>query len=215
MSNWNYEQWFRSEDGIASIKSLVERYGLDIGYTNDPNEIANVIASIAPQAAPYLPDGMVTNTHNEQKARKLLEELAGEAPDVREMCGWLALISKGVSTMQVAYYGGTDQIDLNEFFEFTSEGETDPDILHNAFSEAGGGSLEDAFWSNVDDSGAGDGSTYSCYWIVEMRGSGHFSNYTTDPEWDDVDDDWDDEEEDETDEQSSPETSDTESEEVK
>lgn len=206
MSNWNYEQWWKSEDGIASIKSLAERYGIDLGYTNDPVEIANVIVNIAPQAAPYLPTGVVTkSTQDEQKARKLLEELAGECPDVREMCGWFALISKGVSRMETEYYGGTDQIDLSEFFEFFSDGETDSDTLCNVFKEASGSDIHDVFWNHVDDSGAGDGTTYSCDWIVELRGHGGFSTYTTEPEWDDVVS-WDDDEDKEVEEDDSSES---------
>lgn len=192
MSNWNYEQWWRSEDGIASIKSLAERYGIDLGYTSDPNVIANVIANIAPQAAPYLPEGMVTaSTQDEQKARKLLEELAGEHPDTREMCGWFALMSKGVSRIEIEYYGGTDQIDPSEDIYFISEGEQDSEVLSNVFNEATGTDLHDTFWSHIDDSGAGDGNTYSCNWVVEMRGHGEFNNYTTEPEWDEA---WDDDE---------------------
>ena len=194
---WNYDQWFASPDGMKAVKSLGERHGLDLNEINDPAMLARVVVNAVPQSALWLPKSLI-DEDAERDARQLLGQLAGDYPDENEMCGWLAMLKHGVAEVMVPYYGGTDQIDLADDFQFTMMhgGAADGDALRNDFKQASGLDLEDYFWKNLDDSGAGDGNTYSCNWITVL--SPEFSQHTTDPEWDEP---WEDEENDKVDDE--------------
>jgi hypothetical protein len=184
MSNeWNYEAWFASPEGMKAIKSIGERPGLDLSEINDPRLIARIIVNAVPQSSAWLPKSLV-NKDDERDAKQLLGQLAGDYPDENEMCGWLALLKHGVSDVSVPYYGGTDQIDLGDDFAFsTIHGNTvDSNAILDDFKNASGSSLEDYFWNAIDDSGAGDGTTYSSTWTTCLIPE--FSQHTTDPVWD-------------------------------
>jgi hypothetical protein len=188
---WNYDQWFASPDGMKAVKSLGERYGLELDEINDPSTLAKIIVNAIPQSAPWLPKSLI-DKDEQRDAKQLLGQLAGDYPDEQEMCGWLAMLKNGVTEVSIPYYGGTDQIDLADDFVFQAQGGNginETSVLAD-FHLASGLHLEDYFWKNLDDSGAGDGTTYTSTWTTSLVP--HFSQYTSDPVWDENDEkEWD------------------------
>lgn len=91
--------------------------------------------------------------------------------DRRRMVAAVLSMSRGLKTVIYTYYGGTDEIDPSENIGFDAEDSDTKKIGWEIWSGACAAvhmAEDELFWSHNSDSGAGDGSTYTCTLTIEL-----------------------------------------------
>jgi hypothetical protein len=91
--------------------------------------------------------------------------------DRRRMVAAVLSMSRGLKTVIYTYYGGTDEVDPSEDITFDAEDSHTKKIGWEIWSGACAAAQmaeDELFWSHNSDSGAGDGSTYTCTLTIEL-----------------------------------------------
>jgi len=170
----------------SSRKGEIPDYDGDI----EPSELAIELVSIDPQLKELIPAD-VLNQIGDISAAIDLAAFADDphlVNDVRkDVRTSIVLMSHGVSRVEIAYTGGSDQCEPNGVAVIHSPIGCEKETLYSdgeelsSFMSAWGIDV-DTFWMFCDDSGAGDGSGW---WTAQVVAElmPEFRGYTTEPEY--------------------------------
>lgn len=93
------------------------------------------------------------------------------ALDIRRAQAAVLAMSRGLKSVIYTYYGGTDEVDPSEDIGFDAEDADAKKIGWDIWSGACAAvqmAEDELFWSHCHDSGAGDGSTYTCTLTIDL-----------------------------------------------
>jgi hypothetical protein len=158
-----------------------------------PEMFANTLLVYVPKAYKYLPKGLVAD-EAKQKALILLAELSKKDdgngfarwtdPDPNTACALILMISKGVKSLDFTYSGGWDETSYDDCCSVEWHEGVMPQLekknvdykvhekcVHELFEEVKnetGVEDRDILYKFLDDSGAGDGNTYSQSLLIDL-----------------------------------------------
>ena len=157
-----------------------------------PEVFANTLLVYVPKAYKYLPKGLVAD-EAKQKAIVLLAELAKKEdgngfarwsdPDPNTACALILMMSKGVKSLDFNYSGGWDETSYDDCCSIEwhdgaipLKGKTNDHKVYakcetELFEEVKketGVEDRDILYKFLDDSGAGDGTTYSQSLLIDL-----------------------------------------------
>ena len=147
-----------------------------------PDTFANTLITYIPKAYKYLPKGLVAD-EEKQKAIILLAELANKDvgngwasyndPDPNVACALLMLMSRGVKSLDFSYSGGWDETSYDESGPSIEYHDDAPPAISNDelwdwIKKELDIEAQEIFYKFLDDSGAGDGNTYSQMLLIDL-----------------------------------------------
>ena len=194
---------------IDSIKKLYAKCMdiKDMDFLSDDDSaqlfIATVVTEI-PNSLLIVPKELVAD-FDTLKSKYLLSTLVKKekdsewtrkVPDV--FCALLFLMSKGVTRLTYTYQGGWDEISWDEVHPETSFHAGLPEckdydaLVNSVYAECEkttGATATDILYGVLDDSGAGEGTTYSVDFTIDLT---DFSTAMGEPEYDEAEEEEDD-----------------------
>lgn len=198
-----WSDYFSSAEGRDNICTMLNRcVGHSLRYSSrkgeipdydgdiEPSELAIELVSIDPELKELIPAD-VLNQIGDVSAAIDLAAFADDphlVKDARQSVRTsIVLMSHGVSRVEIAYTGGSDQCDPNGVAVIHHPIGGEKETLYSdgeelsSFMSAWGIDI-DCFWMFCDDSGAGDGSGW---WTAQVVAElmPEFSGYTTEPEY--------------------------------
>jgi hypothetical protein len=172
--------------------ACIDKDGCLLQADMSPEMFANTLLVYVPKAYKYVPKGLIAD-EEKQKAIVLLAELAQKNdsnsfsrwsdPDPKIACALILMMSKGVKSLDFNYSGGTDEISYDDCCSVVWHDGTIPlkgkdddykvyakyaaELFEEVKKETG---VEDSdiLYKFLDDSGAGDGNTYSQNLLIDL-----------------------------------------------
>lgn len=195
-AGWN--DYFSSADGRRNIcvmlqscmKNKARNNESDYSHDIEPSALAIELVTICPDLKELIPADVLTQVGDFSAAIDLAKFVDDPhmVHDARQCVRTsIVLMSRGISRVEIAYTGGSDECTTEGTTVVRSPIDSDKEVAYSdseelsCFMSAWGIDI-DCFWMFCDDSGAGDGSGYWTGSVVAELVP-EFNGYTSEPEF--------------------------------